>query len=322
LKEVQPKDFTLGLCFYDDGVGDSSGGFASISLRWGVNEGFQRRVSRAITSVPAKLRLTKPVASHGYSGEGLTLAMGILGRNKGLHPHDLVFDHDDSLKKSHGLVRSGSNARIAATLENTSSWSPRPNKVLRSYYEQAMFQQYSGLGGAYVGAATELALIFMDTPPNMTQIWLQWQLEHQDLQLNIRLSPRGPSKTTPPPVHASTDELRLLYRAQYVSMIISLNYFIASGPALNTRRPIRPDLHCFALLHLAEPSCIAATPAWWAETWVQHRLEHEISSLYGLDWKQCAAWLLGHPTWPEGLELRHWPTWPTNIHPPKTPDEL
>ena len=40
-----------------------------------------------------------------YNGEGLCLAMGILGRNKGLRPRELVFDFNGNRRKERGITR-------------------------------------------------------------------------------------------------------------------------------------------------------------------------------------------------------------------------
>ena len=70
---------------YNDGYNDGR-----VSLLWGEKEGFRRRLSRAIVSVPSSLRMSNPSTFDGFGGTGLCLAMGILGRNKGLQPAGLV----------------------------------------------------------------------------------------------------------------------------------------------------------------------------------------------------------------------------------------
>ncbi|KAJ2969847.1 hypothetical protein NUW58_g9877 [Xylaria curta] len=101
-------------CVYDDGNQENS----DVSLRWGEDEGFRRRVSRAINAVPLGLLGSRPITVDGYSGKGLCLAFGILGRNKGLRPHMLMFDLDDAWKKHRGIVRNRADTRIQAALEN------------------------------------------------------------------------------------------------------------------------------------------------------------------------------------------------------------
>lgn len=65
---------------------DDGGATTRVSLLWGTAQNFRRRVSRATSSMPATLLKSKPTSKDGYAGEGLCLAMGILGRNKGLNP--------------------------------------------------------------------------------------------------------------------------------------------------------------------------------------------------------------------------------------------
>ena len=90
----------------------------SVSLQWGEQQGFRRRVSRATSSMPSNLLQSRPFTVDGYVGDGLCLAMGILGRNKGLQPKNLVFNMSRA---------------VSTSMEDFGTWAPRPNKVLRSY---------------------------------------------------------------------------------------------------------------------------------------------------------------------------------------------
>jgi hypothetical protein len=146
-------------CVYDDGLEAETG---DVSLLWGENVGFRRRVSRAINSMPVGLLNSRPFTVDGYNGEGLCLAFGILGQNKGLRPNQQVFDFQDMLKHQQGIVRSRPNHKVTTELENSSSWSPRPNKVMRSYYAKALDEQFGVLPLDFRGVATEIALIFLD----------------------------------------------------------------------------------------------------------------------------------------------------------------
>ena len=119
----------------------------TVSLLWGRKQNFGRVVSRAVSSMPLNLLRSSPRTMDGYDGRGLTLAMGILGRNKGLQPWKLVYR---------------SKAQVSRHMENSSRWTPRPSKVLRSFYKQALHTQYHGLGDDYVDAAVELALLLLD----------------------------------------------------------------------------------------------------------------------------------------------------------------
>ena len=60
---------------YNDGY-DGSG---SVSILWGGRGGFCHHVSREINSMPHSLLQSEPFTHNGYNGEGLCIAMGILG---------------------------------------------------------------------------------------------------------------------------------------------------------------------------------------------------------------------------------------------------
>lgn len=306
LDDETKDEATLASCIYDDGYHHHPGG--TVSLLWGQDIGFRPRISRAINSMPRALSHSRPFTNAGYKGEGICLAMGILGRNKGLRPFLLVFDHRDSRKKQRG-IKFKSNISTTTHLENTSVWSPRPNKVMRSYYEKAAVEQFGGLGNDFVGAAVELAVLLLDCPPKAAMRWLSRNLD-----------------TT-----ASPAQLQTLYRASYTSMILSLNYF-PSNPGYGDFA--RPDLICFALLWLADGAVEeveittdsgqkkvhyytgkgAEEPTWWEQEWVGKRLELERQSLSSTttEWKDAAAWLLGLTNWPEHLD--RWPQWESVVY--------
>jgi len=222
--------------------------------------------------------------------------MGILGRNKGLAPAQLVFDVYDRRKREMGIVRSDPAHKVTGELEATSAWYPRPNKVMRSFYQKAMEDQYSDLGPEFVGVAVELALILLDCPANMMLQWLNQNLEQQSMELNQHMSNQA---------LVSPAQLQTLYRASYASMIISINYFGHDIPNTSTGNAYRPDLTCFALLWLAE---VGTAPDWWNEKWVQKRLISEAKNLKG-NWKRAASWLLGLGDVPQILDLSAWPSW-------------
>jgi hypothetical protein len=295
ISRVVPTNGQLGRCVYDDGYDRGQ-----VSLLWSEKEGFRRRVSRAITSVPSTLLHSVPSTYDGFNGTGLCLAMGILGRNKGLAPFQLVFDVHDRRKNERGVVRSDPKYKVTTEIETTSSWFPRPNKVMRSFYQKSMEEQYSGLGAEFVSVAVELALILLDCPPTAARQWLDQNLEQQSIELNQHMSnrPEGSMRTL-----ASPEELQTLYRASYTSMIISLNYFDLAQHSSGSAR--RPDLTCFALLWLAEGG---DAPAWWKEEWVETRLKEEANMLRG-KWKRAASWLLGLDDVPTLLNLEEWPGW-------------
>jgi hypothetical protein len=328
----RPRDGTtwpMGPCVYDDGLEAETN---HVSLLWGQREGFRPRVSRAINSMPIGLLGSRPFTIDGYNGEGLCLAFGILGRNKGLRAGAYVFDADDAMKNRKGIVRAKQNTKINAELENGSSWAPRPSKVMRSYYARAIDEQYGTFPTDFRHVATELALIFLDIEEKPLRHWLMLNLEQQSLDVNKWMSGRPiPASGRRRPV-ATNEELQTLYRASYTSMVLSLNYFAPSGTTSATRTsagtPVRPDLICFALLRLAEHAVVldpqapggpkwvpgpgVDAPAWWAETWVQGRLREEWASLKE-GWREPAAWLLGLKSFPPELDVARWPEWPLKL---------
>jgi hypothetical protein len=255
-----------------------------VSLFWGEHSGFQRRVSRAVSAMPLSLLKSQPFTSDGYAGEGLCLAMGILGRNKGLNPKKLVFN----------MTR-----EISTTLENYSTWAPRPAKTLRSYYRETLQKQYGYLGSNYIEAAIELSLILMDASHYAITAWLEAGKEHQDFEVNKALYSREPP--------AKPSELRAHYESSYVSMIISLNNMQDKQtgiPGKNKTHVQRPDIICLGLLLKARDRN-APMPDWWDEpVFVAHR-ESERKYLDN-GWYVAAAKLLGLPGWPEGFERGVW----------------
>jgi len=249
-KDVKRKIATDRQRVYNDGYINSDGLSEQVSLLWGENEGFRRRVSRAINSMPSSLLDSFPATYDGFNGTGLCLAMGILGRNKGLKPKELVFDVHDKRKKLDAFTGDKPIKDMTNELERTSEWYPRPNKVMRSFYRNVMQEQYSGLESEFVGVAVELALILLDCPPEVTMRWLDQGLEQQSIEVNQRMSNIA---------SASPGQLQTLYRASYTSMIISINYLNQEQDEL-----CRPDLTCFGLLWFAEGG---STPVWWEEEW-------------------------------------------------------
>lgn len=253
---------------------------ASVSLLWGKEQRFRPRVSRAIASMPLSLLRSTPRTVDGYDGRGLTISMGILGRNKGLQPWKLMFR---------------SNSQIASHLENSSTWTPRPAKVLRSFYKQTLYSQYHGLGQDFVDSVVELALLMMDMPNRAINNWLQLGLEHQSLDINGFLANVALAA-------ASSEErsatLSAHYESSYVSMIISLN-------AMNLLGTIgRPELICTGLLMKARG---LDEPTWWKMKEAQAIRQNELRCLSTeVDWKIHAAMLLGLDDWPYGFDDNVW----------------
>ena len=250
----------------------------SVSLLWGKNQGFSRRVSRAISSMPTNLLQSRPFTIDGYVGNGLCLAMGILGRNKGLQPKNLVFNMSRA---------------VSSSMEDFGTWAPRPNKVLRSYYMSTLRGQYGGLGQAYVDAATELALLLMDVPPQAIAAWLNAGMEQQSLERNRQIAEAESENRT--------QELEANYQCSYVGMIMSLNYMDKKvGSRFAHGRPThRPDILCTGLLLKAWG---AHEPRWWNQPVFVEARKREIAALEGDMWKDPASLLLGLACWPPGFE--------------------
>ncbi|KAI9883075.1 MAG: hypothetical protein M1823_005167 [Watsoniomyces obsoletus] len=259
---------------YDDG----SPMPRDVSLLWGSGQGFRKRVSRATASMPSGLLRSQPFTTDGYAGEGLCLAMGILGRTKGLQPRQLVFK----------MTRAISNF-----MENNSTWTPRPAKVLRSYYKETMEKQYSYLGNDFIDAAVELALLLVDVRDEAIGMWLQEQMEHQSLRDNRDIAELSTNREA---------ELKAHYESSYVSMIISLNnmdkrmkYHTASRKFLE-----RPDIICTGLLLKARGQ---PEPKWWNGTHLADVRKNQIEALSSeANWKPATAQLLGLSEWPRGFE--------------------
>lgn len=170
-----------------------------VSLLWGEFIGFQRRCSRGIISAPKYLLSPCPTLADGVDARGLCLAAGILARNKGLDPATIICNLHDK-----GMI---------GVFEQQSVFWPRPAKTLRSLFTRECNHYYSGLGSAFVAAATELALLLTDAPVEVAEDWLDAQLEHQDLELNNTAHTYG----------ARVQDLELLYRGQYAAMLVSLS---------------------------------------------------------------------------------------------------
>lgn len=261
-KEVQNRDFV-----FDDGNPDPK----TLSLYWGLHSGFRPRVSRSVSSVPVNLLKSQPLTTDGFSGEGLCLAMGILGRNKGLKPENLVFELTPDLLRA---------------MEANSTWYPRPSKTLRSYYTKVMTDIYGGIGPGFVGAAVELALVLMDATPDAIKAWLTERAEQQVFRVNKELVAADADKT----------ELQAHYQSSYVSMFISLNNMADSrtGRRDITSKPLRPDIICLGLLLRARGH---PKPAWWDSQKFAAMREDEKRAI-NFRWEDNAARLLGLRSFP------------------------
>lgn len=256
-----------------------------VSLLWGPAQGFQESISRAVSSMPLGLLASSPRTVDGYDGKGLTIAMGILGRNKGVSPASLVFRMDKP---------------VQAHLENVSTWSPRPAKVLRSYYSNTLSMQYKGLDKQYIAATVELALILSDTPHWAVDRWLLEHLEHQDLQKNILLAEILQRLSTEAEQKAA---LKAHYESSYTSMILSLNYMRLGMKERRGHHSVnvgRPDFFCIGILLKAWGH---GEPSWWSNGKIRAELRNEVRCLPSeLNWKFPMAQLLGLGEWPEGFD--------------------
>ncbi|KAJ9650045.1 hypothetical protein H2198_010633 [Neophaeococcomyces mojaviensis] len=257
----------------------------TVSILWGRQQGFLPRVSRAVASMPIGLLKSSPTTIDGYDGKGLTNAMGILGRNKGLEPWTLIFKHD---------------ATISSHMESASTWAPRPAKVLRSFYKVTLKSQYGGLGDDYVNATVELALIMSDMPHWAINRWLCTGLEHQSLEVNKLLA----EEILP---SASEDEkvaaLSAHYQSSYVAMIVSLNYMDSKMKHYLQSMHVslrRPEILCTGILLKKRGH---AEPSWWNKEAVARLRVQEAASLSSEhDWRFTISKLLGLNLWPKGFE--------------------
>jgi hypothetical protein len=164
--DVEKGHHPVGVYYHANEASDN------VSLLWGPEQAFRHVIYGVVSSMALGLLKSDPQSVDGNNGQGLTKAMGILGRNKGLQPWRLVFRFDSA---------------VSSHMENASTWTPRPTKVLRSFYKSTMKAQYDGLGEDYVNATVELALIVADLPHWAMSRWLNERLEHQSLQKNIFL---------------------------------------------------------------------------------------------------------------------------------------
>ena len=279
LSDTEKSQHPVGVYYNADDAADK------VSLLWGPNQGFRRVISRAVSSMPLGLLKSSPVTTDGYDGKGLTKAMGILGRNKGIQPWKLVF-RSDSILSSH--------------MESSSTWSPRPTKVLRSFYKATMQAQYGGLGDGYVNATVELALIMADMPHWASDKWLKEGLEHQSLGTNIFLAEQALVAATAGERH---DALLAHYESSYSSMILSLTYMNSNMKNRRDSKAVelgRPDLLCLGILLKARGS---SEPSWWNSRAVRQAREKERKHMSpDHDWRFPMAKLLGLDQWPPGFE--------------------
>lgn len=235
--------------------------------------------------MPLNLLRSSPRTADGYDGRGIAIAMGILGRNKGLQPWRLVYH---------------STPQICSLLENASTWSPRPSKVLRSFYQQALDAQYHRLEECFVNAAVELALLAIDTPNQEMNRWLTYGLEQQstdtaELVADAAFTADGDD--------GRTAALVAMYESSYVAMIVSLNAMeVESRWSQGQKLPdvVRPEVICAGLLMRARGM---PQPGWWEAEAVREKRNHEVACLsHSVDWRTPTAQSLGLHFWPVGFD--------------------
>jgi hypothetical protein len=192
------------------------------------------------------------------------------------------------------------DSAVSSHMENASTWTPRPTKVLRTFYKSTMKAQYDGLRENYVNATVELALIVADMPHWAINRWLNERLEHQSLQKNIFLTETALFAATDEERHAA---LTAQYESSYSSMIFSLNYMDLRMKTNQESRAVticRPDLYCVGILLKARSY---PEPSWWNKKEVSEARDYERKCLSEeLDWKLPMAKLLGLDKWPMGFE--------------------
>ncbi|QIW99166.1 hypothetical protein AMS68_004684 [Peltaster fructicola] len=277
LSDAEKADAMVGIFEPHDAAGKT------VSFLWGRQQGFRPRLSRAVMSMPLTLLNSSPLTTDGYNGRGLTIAMGILGRNKGLQPWKLVFKLSSELRD---------------LMEATSTWTPRPAKVLRTFYQHTMRAQYSGLGEDYVNAAVELALLLVDIPNHAIDLWLTCSLEHQSISINNLLLRRLLSACT---VTERNAVLCAHYESSYAAMIMSLN---SMDPAVKASRKgprlTRPDLVFTALMSWKREIRMEHL---WRQHEAQDVLRQEVEKIEDQEaWKAIAAGLVGLDGWPAELD--------------------
>lgn len=229
-----------------DGVFQPWSNNEAVSLLWGEDLGFCRRCSRGIIAVPPYLLTASPKLKNGVDARPLSLAFGIIARNKGLEPHRLICN-----------LKPKNTFRV---WEEHGCW-PHVSKTLRSYYYTEVNKAFHLLGESFVVAVTELALLIADVDSQVLERWLNLKFEHQDLGLNLRISALG----------ATPEELGRLYRGQYAAMLISLSLF---HPGVR----IRPELSVFEAVCKLEGKNL---PSWLSSDIRLQAQKDEEAHVYG-----------------------------------------
>ncbi|KAG0360401.1 hypothetical protein BGZ54_009572 [Gamsiella multidivaricata] len=127
------------------------------------------------------------------------VAGGIVSRNKGLYPKELIYG-----------LSAGTDE-----VETTSKWRPRSAKTSRSQYDAESKTQFSGLGSAFCSAVVEIALLMQDIPNGVVIKALKGNVEQQQSQKMWQ-------------VRKLIDSIELqeaMYVCQYMTLCAKLNWY-------------------------------------------------------------------------------------------------
>ncbi|KAF8539167.1 hypothetical protein BDD12DRAFT_805564 [Trichophaea hybrida] len=234
--------------------------------------------------MPQNLLQSYPVTGGGFEGKALCLAMGVLGRNKGSTLERLSANWSKG-QPGHPVRRS-----TEKQLQRGNGSSIR--------YNQHCIRRRRCRVGTYYGRLLSSGSTRMVSERNGAAIM---QVELQSARGGEYVTARNNEKPTP-------KEMNALYRASYVSMIISLNYitYPRRGRAVSDTHLCRPDLHGMALLLMAEG---ASMPIWRQRPLVAARLKEENDSFEEGStgsWRKSMAWLLGLGGCPSDEDLLKW----------------
>jgi hypothetical protein len=140
---------------------------------------------------------------------------------------------------------------------------------MRGFYHAELARSFSLIGGAFVTAATELALLLADAEFEVASDWLDGVMEHQDLQLNNDAATMG----------ASRDDLARLYKGHYAAMLVSLSIHRKGNR-------VRPELSVFESVCRADK---VPLPAWMFVGAMSERRRQENVGLGQQGWRLIDA---------------------------------
>ncbi|KAF9429708.1 hypothetical protein BGZ76_001133 [Entomortierella beljakovae] len=177
---------------------------SKVSILWGgVNcDLFSIRASRGITGYTLERIRSSFSLINVDEMKWMFVAGGIVSRNKGLYPKDLIY----------GL---NAEAMLTDEVETTSKWRPRPSKTSRSKYAEESGTQFSGLGPSFCAAVVEIALLMQDIPNNVLIKALKGNVEQQSSRKMWQ-------------VRELIDSIKLqdaMYVCQYMTLCAKLNWY-------------------------------------------------------------------------------------------------